>query len=105
MVRSGDLVKVPRGRYALPRQDLLSGRLTSQPGGYGFVRPDEGGPDAFIPPRFLGQARHGDQVLVRLDADRGDGRRSGSVVKVLEATGSRLTGVLRRSGGGGFLVP
>ncbi|PYT06342.1 MAG: ribonuclease R [Acidobacteria bacterium] len=105
LIRSGDLVGLPRGRYAFPRRTEVTGRLTLHPDGYGFVRPDEGGVDVFVPRRFMGDARHGGRVLIRLGPERTDGRRSGSIARVVEPAGGRVTGLLRRSGEEALIVP
>jgi len=105
LVRDGQLASLPRGLYAPAQRTDVTGRLTLHPDGYGFVRSDEGGPDVFIPPRGRGIARHGDTVRVQLEPERGDGRRSGRVVGVIDAKGSRVTGILRRGDETAFLVP
>jgi ribonuclease R len=50
----------PRGRAE------LVGRLNVNTRGFGFVTPEEPGPDIFIPPPALGSALHGDKVRVRV---------------------------------------
>ena len=106
LVRAGEVAILSRGLFALSRATEVTGRFTLHPDGYGFVRSDEGGPDVFVPPGARGPARHGDRVRVRLEPDRGDGRRAGRIVSVVEATGNRLVGVLRRSEeGSALLVP
>ena len=52
--------RAPRGRTE------LVGRLNVNTRGFGFVTPEEPGPDIFIPPPALGSALHGDKVRVRV---------------------------------------
>ncbi|HET8940116.1 MAG TPA: ribonuclease R [Polyangiales bacterium] len=53
--------------YRTPRaRSELTGRLNVNTRGFGFVTPDEPGPDIFIPPPALGSALHGDKVRVRV---------------------------------------
>ena len=43
LVGSGALIKVRGNRYGLPdRMQLVTGRVTVNPQGFGFVRPDRG---------------------------------------------------------------
>ena len=105
LVHDGHLAKLPRSRYAIPRRASVSGRISLHTEGYGFIRPDEGGQDLFVPRGAVGKARHGDRVLARVEKEQRGGRRSGSVVRVTEPTGRRVIGILRRSGAEALLEP
>ena len=82
-------------RYAWPGgADEIAGVLHMHPDGYGFVTPahaPESG-DYYIPRSSLHEALHGDRVAVRRTATRGDGRRAGRVVRVIERGAARLVG-------------
>ena len=71
LVAAGELLQVRGNRYGLPeKMDLVVGRLTTNPGGFGFVVPDQPDPDAerpdiYIPAANLSEAMHGDRVVVR----------------------------------------
>src|SRR5215813_11234533 len=72
LVVSGQLVQVRGNRFALRDTDnLVAGRLHTNPGGFGFVVPDDGEPrgggDIYIAPANLSEAMHGDRVLVRVE--------------------------------------
>ena len=77
LVARGDLLLVDSDRYALPlagEKDLVAGRLTMHRDGFGFVIADASTlppdlksrmvGDIFIPPHLMGNAMHGDRVLV-----------------------------------------
>ncbi len=56
------------GRKKGPHQgETLTGRLTVHRDGYGFVTPESGGDDVFIPARYLRGNLHGDRVEVALE--------------------------------------
>lgn len=107
LVAGGDLVKLKGNRYA-PAADLptVKGRLSLHRDGYGFVAPDEGGADLFIPTRFLRESMPGDRVEVRVLPAKPDGRREGRVVATLERGARTVVGTYRRlKQGGGMVVP
>ena len=72
----------------------LEGYLFVHPRGFGFVTAEDGGPDVFIPPPFLGAALHGDRVEVTTKP--GPKGREGAVVGVLSRRPARVTGILQR---------
>ena len=101
--------RIKRGQYALPsRENLVSGALVGHRDGYGFVVPDDRSvyqQDIFIPGRNMGEAMHGDRVLikvaarkkpVRRGARRADGddtaRLEGTIVRVLERKSPSIVG-------------
>jgi ribonuclease R len=97
LVAAGELVQLNSDRYALPQapdkndKNLLVGRLTMHRDGFGFVIPDASSlspslksrltGDIFIAPHAIGNAMHGDRVLVDLVAVRPDGRAEGRIVR------------------------
>ena len=124
LTASGHLAKVDRDFWAIPaavnkRNNWVSGRLDLHRDGYGFVRPEPRDPnqeeDIFIPPDSLETAMQGDLVLVELQPVRGDGRRSGRVLRVLERRNPTIVGIFHyaREGrsasghrmGGNFVTP
>ncbi len=107
MVSSGELVRIRGGRYGLPsKMNLVTGELTCHPDGFGFVTPDEGGEDIFIPPRRLDGAMHGDRVVVRIEARRRGGeKREGSIIRVLSRAHKRVVGRFIKTRGVSFVIP
>jgi ribonuclease R len=85
LVEQGALVRVRGNRFGLPeRMDLVVGRLTTNPGGFGFVVPDEPDTtgDVYVAATALGDALHGDRVAVRVERLTPKGR-EGRIVTVI----------------------
>ncbi len=90
-------------RAAIPskseRLPLTTGRITMTPGGFGFVAPDEGDQDIFIPVKFTLNAMDGDTVKVAIlpkregGIDEGKGP-AGKVVEILERKRETVVGEL-----------
>ena len=81
LVAQGELVETRGNRYGLPdRMNLIVGRITTHPRGFGFVVPDrpvEGVTgDIYVAGSNLNQAMHGDRVVARVErvTERGRGR-------------------------------
>ncbi len=106
MVRDGQLVCNRRGAYGLPdKMDLVRGRVSGHPDGFGFLIPDDGGQDLFLSPRQMRQVMHGDRVLARVVGVDRRGRREGAIVEVLESNTRELVGRYFQEGGVGFVTP
>ena len=64
MLRDGELVKNRRNAYGLPaHMDLLKGRVSAHPDGFGFVIPDDRGSDLYLSSCEMRKVLHGDHVL------------------------------------------
>jgi len=107
LVSSGQLVRTRRRTYGLPQEmNLLLGRLQVTSGGYGFVIPDEGGKDLFIPADRLGGAWDTDRVMARPNPLKSeDDRPSGEIVRILERGNTILVGTLEYARGYAILRP
>ncbi|HHW4679256.1 MAG TPA: ribonuclease R [Xylella sp.] len=93
MVRDGQLVKNRRGGFApVQHTNLIAGTVIANPDGFGFLKPDEGGDDLFLPPFEMRKVMHGDRVLANLTGIDRRGRREGSIARVLERRMTRLVG-------------
>jgi len=89
-------------RHGPSRFEHVKGAIEINPHGYGFLSPEQGGEDIFIPAPKLGSALPGDTVLARLKPGRPrSGHREGSVVKILERKLRDLVGFFN----GVYLVP
>lgn len=98
LTRTCALMSTHRSKYALPAAlGLEAGTFWSSGRGFGFVTPDGGGEDYFIPPRATGDAWHGDRVLIRAGAEAADReRRTAAVEKILSRANRTVTGRLVR---------
>jgi len=111
LVAAGELLQVRGNRYGLPdKMDLVVGRLTTNPGGFGFVVPDQPDPDAerpdiYIPAASLSEAMHGDRVVVRVER-RTERGAEGRIIRILERSQSSIVGRYEIDDAGlGYVVP
>ncbi len=106
MQGAGQVIVDRRGRIALPaRMGMVRGRVTGHRDGYGFLTPDQGGGDIYLPPRQMRKVLHGDRVVGRVVRVDRRGRQEGSVVEVLEHGNESVVGRLLEENGIAFLVP
>jgi len=103
LAAEGAIVAMRGHRYALPGgADHVVGVLQVHPDGYGFVTPehDPASGDLYVPRFQLHEALHGDRVAVRQVSRRGDRRREGRVVRVLERGSTRVVGQVETDAAG-----
>src|SRR5216684_9036223 len=107
LVAAGELVQVNSDLYAIPQpaadKNLVVGRLTMHRDGFGFVIPDASSlspslksrlvGDIFIAPHAIGNAMHGDRVLVDIVATRPDGRAEGRIVRPVVRAHPTVVGI------------
>ena len=106
MVASGELVKNRRAAYGLPSQmDLISGRISAHPDGYGFVVTDGDDDDLYLAPKQMRQVFNGDRVLAAVTAVDRRGRKEGAIVEVLERVHTQVAGRLLIESGVAMVVP
>jgi ribonuclease R len=117
LVTSGALLQIRGNRFGLPeKMDLVVGRLTTNPGGFGFVVP-EAEPlespsgtrgdrkDIYIAAANLTEAMHGDRVVVRVERETPRGL-EGRIVRILERSQASLVGRFEVDPAGlGYVVP
>ena len=105
MGREGQIMQNRRGDYLIPdKADLIRGRVEGHPDGYGFLVPDEEGPDLFLGPKEMDKALHGDRVMARIVGTDRRGRPEGKIVEVLERANHRLVGRVHNEHGVLFVV-
>jgi ribonuclease R len=119
LVSAGELVQVNSDLYALPHpaaeKNLAVGRLSMHRDGFGFVIPDASSlspslksrlaGDIFIPPHAIGNAMHGDRVLVEVVATRPDGRGEGRIVRPLVRAHPTVVGIFHYGNRFNFVKP
>lgn len=98
MVRDGQLIRNRAREYCLAHHlDLVIGRVRARKNGYGFLAPDTGGEDVFLPSREMGRLWDGDRVAARISVThRGS---EGRVVEILQRAVSEVAGRLVRERG------
>jgi ribonuclease R len=109
LIGDGTLVKISGARVGLPaRMNLVVGRLSCSPAGYGFVVPEErleGQADVFVAAASIREALHGDRVVARVER-RGPKGPEGRIIRVLDRANQRLVGRYEDDGRfGGHVVP
>ncbi|WP_298270934.1 ribonuclease R [Geobacter sp.] len=106
LVTEGALVKLKGNRYGLAgAEDRIVGRLSCHRDGYGFVTPEGGGDDVYIPARSLRGNMHGDLVEVRVEVLKGGGKKEGRIVRTLERGLKKVVGRFQALKGFGVLIP
>src|SRR5437764_14603603 len=119
LLKSGALIPVDSDRYALPQaaadKNLVAGRLTMHRDGFGFVIPDAKSlspalksklaGDIFIPPHQIGNAMHGDLVLVDIQNVRPDGRAEGRIVRPVNRAHPTVVGIFHYGSRKNYVTP
>ncbi len=106
MQRDGQVLVNRRGGYAVAEQlDLIAGSVIAHPDGFGFLKPEKGGDDLFLPPAEMRKCLHGDRVLASVAGVDYRGRREASIVEVLEQRVTRIVGRYSERAGIGSVIP
>src|SRR5690606_2084243 len=106
MLRDGQLLVNRRGDYVVAEKlDLVPGTVIANQDGFGFLKPDAGGDDLFLPPYEMRQVLHGDRVLASVTGVDRRGRREAAIVEVLERGNTRLVGRYSERDGLGYVLP
>jgi ribonuclease R len=98
MVRDGQLLRNRANEYCLTRHlDLVTGKVQAHRDGFGFLTPDDGGDDIYLPFREMKTLWDGDRVAVRTsESQRG---REGHLVEILSRGKATIVGRFRRERG------
>src|SRR5579872_305618 len=119
LVSGGALLQPESDRYSLPQpaadKNLVAGRLTMHRDGFGFVIPDAKSlnpslksrlsGDIFIAPHQIGNAMHGDLVLVDVVNVRPDGRAEGRIVRPVMRAHPTVVGIFHYGNRGNYVKP
>lgn len=106
MARDGQILRNRRGAFGLiQKMDLVKGRVIGHPSGFGFVVPDEGGDDLFIPETEMHKVFHGDKVIASVTNVDAKGRREGLIVEVVSRVNEMVLGRLHIEEGLAWVQP
>jgi ribonuclease R len=106
MARDGELLRNRRDEYLLPaRVAIRTGTVVGHRDGFGFLVPDDGSDDLFLPPPQMRGIMHGDRIAARLAGTDARGRKEGAVVEVLERRTRQVAGRFFLEREVGFVVP
>jgi ribonuclease R len=96
LATSGDLLQIRGNRFGVPeKMDLVVGRVSTNPAGFGFVVPEHAGDgerrDIFIAAANLTEAMHGDRVVARIERHTDKGP-EGRIIRILERSQETVVG-------------
>ncbi len=105
LVSGGQLLINRKAEYCLLEKiDAVTGIVSAHPDGFGFLVVGDGSPDVYLPYQEMRALLHGDRVAVRVGSTMRNGKRSGSVVEILERGKQTVVGEYRREHGVGYVV-
>ncbi|KAA0894003.1 ribonuclease R [Oryzomonas rubra] len=106
MADNGEVTRLRGNSYVLPGQvKTVRGRISVHRDGYGFVAPEGGGEDIFIPAKFMKNALHGDLVEATANQSRmGGSKLDGRIVNVVERATTRIVGRFEESRRGAVVI-
>jgi ribonuclease R len=85
MTTRGQVLQNRRDEYCLlTKIDVVSGKVSAHRDGFGFLLPDEGDEDIFLPPYTMAQLMDGDRIAVHVSGTDRKGRPKGELVEILE---------------------
>ena len=106
LLADGKISLSSRGKYASAVVFAKTGLFVGTRRGFGFVTPEEGGNDIFIPEEETCGAFHGDTVQYLVVGESHGGRRAwGRVVKVVKRGVTEVIGTYERNKKHGFVIP
>ncbi|MBR7798825.1 ribonuclease R [Undibacterium fentianense] len=106
MERERQVAQDKSGNFSIVVQDnLIIGRVSSHRDGYGFLTPDDGSPDLFLPEREMSRILNGDRISARVVGTDRKGRLEGSVFEILERANTHIIGRLIQENGVWLIAP
>jgi ribonuclease R len=107
LLRRGEVVLNRRGQYCLREQlaGLTVGTVQAHRNGDGWLLPDDGTAQIYLPAHQMREVIHGDRVAARIDGPRFRGRAQGTIVEVLERRTREVVGRLHVEAGIAYLTP
>lgn len=105
MERDGQLLTNRKGQLCVvAKLDLVTGTVQGHADGFGFLVPDDGGPDLFLSPKEMHKTLHGDRATARLTGVDRRGRPEGAIVDVLARANREVVGRVYEERGIWYLV-
>jgi ribonuclease R len=98
-LRSGHFVAVGENT------EYVAGRLSIHRDGFGFLIPDAGKSDIFLPPGEAAKGMNGDRALVHITRVGREGRAEGEILRILRRAHMTVVGEFRVKKRGNFVVP
>ncbi len=93
MARDGQVMQNRRGDWLIPdKADLILGRVQGHPDGFGFLVPEGGGQDLYLPAKEMDNVLHGDRAIARIVGIDRKGRPEGKIVEVTERANKDVVG-------------
>ncbi len=106
MERDGQIKLDRSGNYQLAHHtDFVEGRVSGHREGYGFLIPDDGSADIFLPEKEMQKVLNGDRVQARVTGTDKRGRPEGSIVEVVQRANSHVIGRLLNENGVWIIAP
>jgi ribonuclease R len=106
MERDGQIKQDKAGNYKLSNsENFIAGKVNSHREGYGFLIPDDGSDDLFLPEREMQGVLHGDRVMARIVGTDRRGRLEGSIVEIVERANTHVIGRLLHENGVWIVAP
>jgi len=106
MERDGQIKPDHNGLYQLENQpSFILGRVSGHRDGYGFLIPEDGSADVFLPEKEMQKVLNGDHVQVKIVGTDRRGRPEGSIVEVVERANTYIIGRLLNENGVWIVVP
>jgi ribonuclease R len=106
MERDGQIKQDKAGYYHVQSlENFIAGKVNSHRDGYGFLIPDDGSDDVYLPEREMQRVLNGDRVLVRVVGTDRRGRLEGAIVEVLDRANTHIIGRLLNENGMWIIAP
>ncbi|WP_050477214.1 ribonuclease R [Herbaspirillum rhizosphaerae] len=106
MERDGQIKPDRAGNYKLTHSpDFIEGRVSSHRDGFGFLLPEDGSADIFLPEKEMQKVLHGDRVQARIIGTDRRGRPEGTIVEVVSRANTHVIGRLLNENGVWVVAP